>query len=277
MKILVPTDFSENALHAVRYASLFANAIGADLLLLHVYTPAVTRGNVAYPLITEEISRMVSEASEKLHGLSSTFSEEYNIRCEYRVRTGSPVGEIVEEAENSKSDLIVIGTLGASGLTGVLFGSNTASVIENATCPVLVVPAACPVALPKRIVFATDYGDNDIQTLKALATIARPLNAEFILLHVSKGGNLKAEQTLIEEYSKAVAMEVDIDQLLYYVMQHDHTQEGINHFADSVGAHLITLSMRKRGIFERLFDSSLSKGMANQARFPLLVFHATGT
>ena len=273
MKILVPTDFSENATHAIKYASLFANAISAELLLLHVYTPAVTRGNVAYPLITEEIARMVGEASEKLHDIASAFSEEYGIRCEYRVRTGTPVGEIVSEAEDSESGLIVMGTLGASGIGGVLFGSNTASVIEKANCPVLAVPANSTVALPRRIVFATDYGDNDITTLEELVTLAKPLNAEFILLHVSKRSDLEAEQILIEEYSKAVAMELDIDQLFYYVMQHEHTQEGIGQFADSIGAHLITLSMRKRGIFERWFDSSLSKGLANEARFPLLVFH----
>ncbi len=61
MKILVPTDFSENALHAAKYAAKLANAMEADLLLLHVYTPTVTRGNLAYPLITEEIGRMTRE------------------------------------------------------------------------------------------------------------------------------------------------------------------------------------------------------------------------
>lgn len=275
MRILVPTDFSENARHALEYASLFAGAVGADLLLLHVYTPTVTRGNVAYPLMTEEISTMVGEASEKLREITFALAGEYGVPCDYRVRVGTPVSEIVCEAEDSDSDMIVMGTLGASGIGKVLFGSNTASVIEKATCPVLAVPVNSAVALPTRIVFATDYQNSDIQALRELIEITRPLNADFILLHISKGSDLQAEQTLIEEYSEKVAMEVDIDQLFYYVMKHDHTQEGINHFADSVDAHVITFSMRKRGIFERLFDSSLSKEMANQARFPVLVFHAS--
>lgn len=273
MKILVPTDFSENAAHALKYASLLGKVMNANLILLHVYTPPITRGNVTYPLITEEIGRMMSEATEKLHNISSALSEDYGIRCEHRVRMGSPVGEIISEAENSQADLIVMGTLGASGITKLLFGSNAASVIERATCPVLAVPAKSTLALPAKIVYATDYEENDMQSLKHLIKLTKRLKPEFILLHVSKE-NLKSDQDLIEAFSKAVANEVNIDQPFYYVMHHENTQKGIDHFVDSVGAHLIALSMRKRGIFEKLFDPSLSKKMAYQARMPLLVFHA---
>lgn len=273
MKILVPTDFSENADHALKYASLLGQVMNANLILLHVYTPPITRGNVTYPLITEEIERMMSEATEKLHNITSALSEDYEIRCEHRLRIGSPVGEIISEAENSQADLIVMGTLGASGITKLLFGSNAASVMERATCPVLAVPATCPIALPDKIVFATNYEDNDMQSLKHLIKLTKRLKPEFILLHVSKE-NLKSDQDLIEAFSKAVAKEVNVEQPFYYVMRHENVQKGIDHFVDSIGAHIIALSMRKREIFEKLFDSSLSKKMAYQARLPLLVFHA---
>ncbi len=272
MKILIPTDFSANADHAINYASLLGKSMKAKLILLHVYTPPVTRGNIAYPLITEEIGRMMSEATEKLHKIASALSEDYGISCEHLVRMGSPVEEIVSEAESRQADLIVMGTLGASGLAKMVFGSNTASVMERATCPVLAVPAKSTLALPKKIVFATDYEDNDMQTVKELIKITKRLKAEFILLHVSKD-NLKSENDLIEDFSKAVAKEGNIEQPFYYVMNHENTQKGIDQFVDSVGADLLAVSMRKRTIFEKLVDSSLSKKMAYQARIPLLVFH----
>ena len=273
MKILIPTDFSANAVHAINYASLLGKVMNADLILLHVYTPAVTRGNVAYPLITEEKGRMTREAMEKLHNISATVSENYGIGCEHLVKIGSPVDEIVKEAEEQKVDLIVMGTLGASGMSKIVFGSNTAFVMEKATCPVFVVPANSALALPKKIVFATNYADNDIQTVKDLIKITQPLRAELILLHVSKE-NLKSDNDLIEDFSRAVAKEVKIEQPFYYIMHHEDIQKGIDHFVDSVGADLIVMSMRKRGILEKVFDSSLSKRMAYQARIPLLVFHA---
>jgi nucleotide-binding universal stress UspA family protein len=166
-----------------------------------------------------------------------------------------------------------MGTLGAGGISRIVFGSNTAFVMEKATCPVFAVPANSTLALPKKIVFATNYADNDIQTVKDLIKITQRLKAELILLHVSKQ-NLKSDHDLIEEFSQALAKEVKIQQPFYYVMHDEDTQKGIDHFVDSVGADLIVMSMRKRGILEKLFDSSLSKRMAYQARIPLLVFHA---
>ncbi len=274
MKILIPTDFSKNARHAIDYATLLAKSVSAEIKLLYVYTPPVTRGNLAYPLIQDEIKRGVKEAGEQMIKLCSETTDGSGLLCKSHVIIGVVVDEIIKVSEDSKIDLIVMGTKGASGIEKILFGSNTASVIEMATCPVLVVPMNAVITLPKKIVFATDFQDTDMQSLKELVTITNGLKAELILLHVSKE-DLKSDRDLIEDFSKAVAEEVNIDQPYYYVMHHENIQAGIDKFVDSVGANLIALSMRKRGFFKKLFDPSLSKKMAYQADLPLLVFHAT--
>lgn len=161
-------------------------------------------------------------------------------------------------ALSGQADLNVIGALGASGLVIMIFGSNTASVMERATCPELAVPANATPAMPKKIVFDTDYEANDIQTMKELIKINTHLKAGFICLHGSKE-NLTSNHDLIEYFSKAVAKEVNIDQPFFYYRHHENRQKGIDHFVDSVGDHLIALSMRKRGIFDKLFDYSLLK------------------
>ncbi len=276
MKILIPTDFSTNAKHAIDYASLLAKSLSAEIGLFNVYTPAVTRNNLVYALIQDEIKGAVKGADEQLAKLCRGISEDSGILCKSKVTTGGAVDEIIKKAEDSKVDLIVMGTKGASGIEKILFGSNTASVIEGATCPVLVVPVNATIALPKKIVFATDFLDSDMQSLKELVTITKGLKVELFLLHVSKE-NLKSERDLIDDFSKAVADEVNIDQPHYYVMLHEDIRIGIDKFVDAIGVDLIALSMRKRGFFEKLFDSSLSKKMAYQARLPLLVLHATTT
>jgi nucleotide-binding universal stress UspA family protein len=276
MKMLIPTDFSANARHALNYAALLAKTMKARLILLHVYTPPVTRENIAYQIITQEIGSMLSDAKEKLQAIASAITDEYGIDCDQLVRMGNPVSEVVQEAETNQVDFIVMGTLGASGLSKIIFGSNTTSVMERATCPVLAVPANSSLALPAKIVFATNFEDNDLQTVKVLANITRSLKAELILLHVSKD-NLQSDHDLIENFSKAVANEVNMDQPFYYVLHHENTQAGIDHFIDSVEADLLAVSMRKRSLFERIVAPSLSKKIAYQARLPLLVFHTVET
>ncbi len=273
MKILVPTDFSENANHAIEYASVVAKATSAELLLLYVYSPPVTRFNLSYPLITDEIGRAKKEANEQLSTNCLEICDVYGVVCKSLVKTGNPVEEIVGEAKDAEMDLIIMGTEGASGIDRVLFGSNTAAVIERASCPVVAVPAQTKLFIPRRIVFATDYHANDMQSMKAVTVLASQFKAEVLIVHVTKE-KMKSDLDLIEQFSKAVARDTGIKEPFYYVMTHDDVQKGIDLFVDAVGADLIALSTRKRNFFEKLFDKSLTKKMAYQAQLPLMVFHS---
>lgn len=276
MKILIPTDFSKDAKHAIHYMYLsqLANVLNAEIELLYVYDPIVTQNNLPFPLISDVIAGAVKDAEEQLTILCDEISTNTGLRCTSLVLTGIAVEEILKEAEAYKADMIVMGTKGASGIERILFGSNTASVIEKATCPVLAVPKGATITLPKRIVFATNYHDSDMTTLKSLASLAKTLDAELMIVHVSKD-NLRSEHDLIEQFSKAVAEETRFKQPFYYVMEHTDVEKGLDHFVNSAGADLIALSTRKRSVFEKLFDSSLTKKMAYHIKIPLLAFHET--
>ncbi len=275
MKILVPTDFSKNAEKAIEYAAVIAKSTGGILKLLHVYTQPVTRNNVAYPLIFEETASAVKKAREQLEKCCAELSEEQGIQCEGQVNIGVIVDEIVKEAAASKADFIVIGSKGVSGLNKLLFGSNTASVIEKAPCPVFSVPVNAMVTPPKKIVFATNYQDGDMIALKKLTQLSSLFNAELTILHVSKE-ELKSERDLVEQYSKEAAKNSGSPPPYYYVLPHENTQQGINLFMESSEADLIALSTRKRNVFKRMFDPSLTKKLAYQSRMPLLAFHDGG-
>lgn len=272
MKLLVPTDFSKNANKAIEYAAVIAKSSGGTLKLLHVYTQPVTRNNVAYPLIFEETAWAVKTAREQLQKLSAQISEENGLHCETQVNIGETVTEIINEAAAINADFIVMGTKGVSGLDKMLFGSNTTEVIEKAFCPVLSVPMDAVVVPPKKIVFATNYREGDMKALKKLTQFGAIFHAELTVLHVAKE-NLKSERDLVEQFSKAVAKESGAQQPYYYALPHENTQKGINLFLDSSGADLIALSTRKRNVFEKVFDPSLTKKLAYQARLPLLAFH----
>ncbi len=77
-----------------------------------------------------------------------------------------------------------MGTLGASNLSKMIFGSITASIIEKSDCPVLAVPSGCTYRPPKRILFATNFSFNDLDGVKKLALIAEAFQSEIIFGHV---------------------------------------------------------------------------------------------
>lgn len=138
-KILVPTDLSEYARHALTYASELASTHGAVLHLLYVVDTEwlVTYGGVALSYHEGTILDRIKEEGEK--GLQQLRREIKGIEIETTVVIGSPHVEIVRFSRENDIDLIVIATHGRTGLSHVLLGSVAERVVQMAPCPVLIV------------------------------------------------------------------------------------------------------------------------------------------
>lgn len=145
-RILVPTDFSDCALPAVRYAAELADKFAAELILLHVVPDAVLAlpdAVMPTPAPLADLSAMTDAGKTGLTNLIKTEKlESRHPRPE--VRIGSPAQEIVAAAKDLHADLVCIGTHGRGGIARVLLGSVAEMVVRQAPCPVLTVrPKAC--------------------------------------------------------------------------------------------------------------------------------------
>jgi nucleotide-binding universal stress UspA family protein len=141
--ILVAHDFSENAEPALAYAVAIAEKFHSRLTLMHAYE----RPTYAYPesLIEDfEFETKVDRAAAKaLEGVASRVRSAA-IPITVLLRKGKPSAEIVAAAEQTKADLIVMGTHGRRGVSRALAGSVAESVVRTATCPVLTVHPSQP-------------------------------------------------------------------------------------------------------------------------------------
>jgi nucleotide-binding universal stress UspA family protein len=144
-KILVPTDGSETAAKAVKYAADLALKVGAEVILLGViennlYAAPSMPGAVVPTHLIEPVEEYIREA---LTGMLKEMAKVYaqcGVPVKTVIRSGFPVEEIIQEAEKSKADLIVIGSHGKSALRAALLGSVTFGVIhKDSKVPVLVV------------------------------------------------------------------------------------------------------------------------------------------
>lgn len=139
-RVLVPLDFSEHALKALRHARGFARQYRARLLLLHVVEPMACPSDLGYtPVITDEmVEEIRREAGARLDEAVAA-EQGRGIECEGLLRFGRPYLEITEAADEAGADLIVLTTHGYTGLKHVVLGSTAERVVRHAPCPVLVV------------------------------------------------------------------------------------------------------------------------------------------
>ncbi len=137
-RILVPTDFSDCARHALTYGISFAREYEAELLLLHVVeTVPVGYASDLFPVPMAEVFQEMSGYARAELGKLAEEARGKGVKVRDQVSQGKPSAEIVRVAEEEKIDMIVLGTHGKGMLDKAIFGSTTERVVRRAPCPVL--------------------------------------------------------------------------------------------------------------------------------------------
>lgn len=274
-RILVPTDFSENAANATEYALSLAKATGAEVILLHVYTPSVSRFNVISPLLAEETGRAKQIATERFNAIvlaAKSAYEEVHLTTEFF--SGEVVRTILEVAEEKNVDFIVMGTKGASGIEKILFGSNTSAIIERAHCPVLAIPLTASYTIPKNILFATNFSYSDIESAMQLTSIAKLFGAKVVFTHVvTEEEALEPTKAVIEKFAREIELVTRYPKISYKIISDNSVNMGLDQMIEETHADILALATRRRSLFEKFYSPSLTKKFAYHSNVPLLAFH----
>jgi universal stress protein A len=139
--ILVATDFSESAEHALDYAVALADKLGAKLHLLHVIgIPVIGVPEIGLAVMSSTMASAVQTSQAELDRLAARSPA----GLETVLRTGDPRDVIVDVARDLGAELIVMGTHGRRGVRRALIGSIAEGVVRTAPCPVLTIRDAGP-------------------------------------------------------------------------------------------------------------------------------------
>jgi nucleotide-binding universal stress UspA family protein len=135
-RILCPVDFSDASLRALEYALTLSEEMSAELTVLHVQDAAPDRLPAA---VSSAYTADQLDADRRR--IDRLIPDEVKRYCtvDALVRQGPVHRQIVAAAVERRADLITMGYHGHGELDAMMFGSNTASVVREATCPVLIV------------------------------------------------------------------------------------------------------------------------------------------
>jgi len=141
-KILVPTDFSEYSDKALRQAFDIAKQYKAKVYVLHVIHKKMSDRfddyGLSYPSYVEDMeTQMIDGAAKQLQKQIDKFPRTKELEVFSDVVIGNISEAILEEETNKGIDLIVIASLGQSGIAKYLVGSVARNVLKGAKCPVL--------------------------------------------------------------------------------------------------------------------------------------------
>ncbi len=138
-KILVATDGSEHGLKAAKAAVELAKLSGGKVVAIYVADTSRT-GHLPDDMLIFSIRELLlKEGKEAVHQVEK-LAKDAGVNFEMNVAEGNPGSEIISYAEKSGMDIIIMGTVGRTGLDRFLLGSVAEKVVRNSKIPVLTVP-----------------------------------------------------------------------------------------------------------------------------------------
>jgi hypothetical protein len=191
--------------------------------------------------------------------------------CTYSFTEGKIVNEAVSYSKEINADLIVIGTEGINDLRENIIGSRASRIVESADRDVLVVPRKVFFKSPKKMVYATDYIEEDKLAIQKIIEMARFFDSEIDLVHISssqKAIDKSLHMVMIEEIQPFI--KYDKVNFVLKSYRNDLALGLENYLNVAKGDMLITLS-KKKSFFDQIFSNNLSKKMAYFINKPLWV------
>ncbi len=279
-KLLVPTDFSENAVNAFKYALNIAAKQSASITTLHVYSLKISNLEIGTPAeLTQSIldnqetkeEEHYKKFTEKIHK-EATEEKLSQVSINHKLTEGLVVDEIVQASINEAPDLLVLGTDGVDNLADRLFGTTTSNVIANVSCSVLTVPANAEYHGIHRVAYASDFNTEDTEILKELLEFAALFGASVHVVHVSEEGiPTDEDQRRMEDLEEQFIASEEAGKVVFDLITANDTVEGLENYVEAEAIDILVMYKEKETFWERLFNPSLTRKIALHGKKPLLV------
>lgn len=238
-KILIPTDFSDNAMNALQYAcELFKYDI-SEFFIMHAYQDEVHANEALLSRETlDEVTNIISDKSQvQLNDTIKRIKKiSPNPRHNYSLISANNL--LIDEADKivdqENIDIIVMGTRGKTNDRKLTFGSHTLQVLKYVQCPVLAIPENYKYTPPKHILFPTNYMiPYKRRELKLLCEMAHPYRASIDMLYISNSTKLSLRQEDNQNFIKdelcknsinfKTIIDKNITNTIYKYMKENHT------------------------------------------------------
>lgn len=274
-KILVPTDFSEQAENALRIAADLAKKHNSQIYLLHMLELPLQLVDGASGGAKSDLPealffmKLAHQKFEKI--MNAPFLEGITVH-ETAEFDGAFEG-IMEYAKKYEIDLVVMGSHGSSGLQGLFIGSNTEKVVRHSEIPVLVIKKKHEKFAVNRFVYALDFKAENHNAFRQAIAFAKANNQTLHTLYVNTPGDFRTTQEVEDTMQRFMDEEKEpLEDYTLNIYNDLSIESGILHFAETIDAGLIGIGTHGRKGLSHFLNSSLSGDLVNHAQRPVITF-----
>ncbi|MCZ8021325.1 MAG: universal stress protein [Cyclobacteriaceae bacterium] len=273
-KILVPCDFSKQAINAFRFAVDCASKSRGEVHALHIIELPVMHDSVLMPVLSFE-ETLLGELKEKAESEFDKLKKKYgseDVKITTVVAFGHPSKSIVQYIEENKIELVVMGTKGATGLKEILVGSNAEKVVRSSPVPVIAVKNYPRLDMIRNIVFPntlhTEIQEDLVLKVKAMQNF---FGAHLHIVFVNTPSNFTRDiitNKRLQQFAKRFLFK----NYSVHVFNDLYEEDGIINFSNLIKGDLIAMGTHSRKGISHVVNGSIAEDVVNHTDAPIWTY-----
>lgn len=272
-KLLVPTDFSDTAKNAARYAVQLASTVAGSTVILYNIYDKLAVGSDGSPLTESDDDRKII-LNQALANLEIELHELANVDIRYVAEEGNSLVENVDRyARHNGIDIVIMGITGATRLEQIFIGSNALNMARQGSCPVIIVPPKASFKEIKNVVLASDFKNVATTTpfaqIKSVLDIFKP---QLHIVNVDSEHYVELTQEYKHERAQLESSFKEYNPEFYFIRLYDFL-DAISNFTIDKNIDLIVTVPRKQSFLSSLFKTSNTKKLAYHSHVPIVAVH----
>ena len=267
-KLVLLTDFSPLSKVAMKFALKMAAPLDAEFTILNVIrVEGLSKANMKLKQIEKTLATIAEEDGEKLM-VELRNEVKGNYKMQFKAIRSHTVSEMVTRfTEKNPTNMVVMGSQGASALKKARMGGTAVSVIDDCEVPVLAIPHFAQFKNLQHIVYASDL-KNVQKELEEIVEFAKIFGSHIHMIHVVPVIDKKVETA--SNAVQAIFKKSGYDKLDFKLIIDDDIPSAIDKYIRETKADLLTAFTHHLSLVEKLFAKSVTRTLAYLGTIPLL-------
>lgn len=271
-KILVPCDFSEQAVNAFRFALDLAKQAKGEVHLVNVVELPVMHDTVLMPVLSFEealLKELREKAEKQFEKLITKYADDVKVKS--TVEFGATSVMIEDYASEKEIDLIVMGTRGASGVREFLIGSNTEKVVRRVACPVIAIKKHVKVEDIKTIVFPNTLEQEQEDLVRHVKELQSLFGATIHVVWINTPSAF-IRDTITWQRMNEFAKRFMLKDYTLNIFNDVFEENGVINFAHHIKADMIAMGTHGRKGIAHVLSGSVAEDVVNHVDCPIWTY-----
>jgi len=273
-KILVPCDFSEQAVNAFRFALDVAAQSKGEIHIINVVEVPVVHDSVLMPVMAyeEALFQELREKAEKQFKKMQTKYAPENKKITSKVIFGPVYRMLTDYISDNSIDLVVMGSKGSSGIREILIGSNAEKIVRNSPVPVITIKKYVKGESIKNIVFPntlnTENQEDLVTSVKALQSFFK---AKIHIVWINTPTNFTRD-TITQKRLNAFAKRFMLKDYTINIFNDPYEEAGVINFTKDINGDMIAMGTHGRKGLAHLMSGSVAEDVVNHVDCPIWTY-----